>query len=125
VQNVGTKGCALKGYPGLMIVGRNGTLLPTHVRRATTGAYSFPAVVPHTVALAPGEVGSFMIGYGNNPSGPAVNQPYDVACPRSVALRVIFPGTTQFGTAKVGIGACGGVLDVSPIVPGAAGVQFS
>jgi hypothetical protein len=125
LRNVSAHGCTLQGYPDLMLVGRNGTLLPTHVRRATTGAYMFPGIVPHTVALAPGGVASFMIGYGDNPSGPAVNEPYEVACPPSIAVRVVLPGTTQFGTAKVPMGVCGGVVDVSPIVPGAAGLQFS
>jgi hypothetical protein len=125
LRNVGAHGCTLKGYPGLDLVGRDGALLPTHVRRATTGAYMFPGIAPHTVALAPGEVGSFMIGYTDNPFGPAVNEPYEIACPPSVAVRVILPDTTQFGTAKVPMGACGGIVDVSPIVPGADGLQFS
>jgi uncharacterized protein DUF4232 len=125
MQNVGTNGCTLKGYPDLILVGRNGALLPTHVHRATTGDYMFPAVVPHTVALSPGEAASFMIGYADNEFGPGVGQPYEVACPASIALRVILPDTRQFGTAKVAMGACEGVVNVSPIVPGAAGVQFS
>lgn len=66
-----------------------------------------------------------MIGFSGNPSGAEVNQSYAVACPGSAALRVILPGTTQFGTARVPMLACGGRLNVSPIVPGAAGLQFS
>jgi hypothetical protein len=124
LRNLGAHGCTLKGYPGLVLVGRSGALLPTHVRQATTGSYMFPGIVPHIVALAPDEVASFMIGYGAEPSGPAVNEPYEVACPPSIAVRVVLPGTTQFGTAEVPMGVCGGVVDVSPIVPGATGLQF-
>ena len=91
---------------------------------ATTGDYMFPAVVPHRVAIKPGEIASFMIGYGDNPFGPTANEPYDVACPPADAVRVTLPGTSEFGTAHVAIGACGGGVRVSPIVPGANGLRF-
>ncbi|MBI3748902.1 MAG: DUF4232 domain-containing protein [Chloroflexi bacterium] len=125
LRNVSREGCTLEGYPDVALVGPGGKLLPTHVTRATTGAYTFPAVVPHRVALGPNDVASFMIGWTDNPFGPAADEPYAVACPASVAVRVTFPGTHQFGTAGVPMGACGGLVDVSPIVPGADGLRFS
>lgn len=124
LRNVSRRGCILEGYPDVALVGADGHLLPTHVRRATTGAYLFPAVVPHRVALRPGDVASFMIASTDNPFGPAADEPYAVACPASVAVRVTIPGTHQFGTACVPMGACGGLVEVSPIVPGADGLQF-
>lgn len=124
LRNIGSRGCTLDGYPDLVLVAGDGSLLPTHVTAATTGAYMFPAVVPHRVALAPGEVASFMIGYTDNPSGTGASEPYAVACPPSEAVRVILPGTHEFGTARVRMGVCGGTVDVSPVVPGADGVHF-
>jgi hypothetical protein len=122
LTNVSRRACRLEGYPDVVLVGRGGRLLPTHATPASTGAYLFPTVVPHAVALAPGESASFMLGYTDNPLDQGV--PYAVACPSSVAVRVILPGTHRFGTARVPMGACGGVVVVSPVVPGAAGIRF-
>jgi len=124
LRNIGPGGCRLEGYPKVILVARGGHPLRTHDGNATTGDYMFPAVVPHRVAIGPGELASFMIGYGDNPFGPTANQPYDVACPPADAVRISLPGTIEFGTAHVAIGACGGVVRVSPIVPGANGLRF-
>ncbi len=124
LTNVSRSSCTLEGYPGVELVGAGGRLLPTHATAATIGDYMFPAVVPHRVALTPGAVATFMVGYGDNPSGAAVNEPYDVACPVAVAVRVILPGTHEYGTAQGSIAPCGGVVSVSPIVPGAARLTF-
>ena len=124
LRNVGRRGCLLEGYPDVVLLGRDGHFLPTHAAPATDGAYLFQAVVPHRVALAPSEVASFMLGYTDNPFGAGANLPYSVACPASVAVRVIVPGTRKYGTAKAPMGVCGGVIEVSPIVPGADGLRF-
>ncbi len=124
LRNVGTRGCRLEGYPQLNLVATDGRLLPTHDSRALTGDYMFPAVVPHRVALGPGQLASFMIGYGDNPFGAATNEPQDIACPEAIGVRVTLPGTAQFGTAHAAIGACGGVVRVSAVVPGANGLRF-
>jgi hypothetical protein len=84
----------------------------------------FPAVVPHRVALAPGDVATFMLGYGDNPSGAGLSEPYAVACPVTSAVRVILPGAHEFGTAIVSIAPCEGLVQVSPIVPGADRLTF-
>lgn len=125
IRNTGARGCTLEGYPGLVLIAADGSLLPTHVTPASTGAFMFPAVVPHRVGLPPGGLASFEIAYTDNPSGSEVNEPYDVACPSSRAVRVVLPETHQYGTATVPMGVCGGVVEVSPIVPGADGLRFS
>ncbi|HEY4227453.1 MAG TPA: DUF4232 domain-containing protein [Candidatus Limnocylindrales bacterium] len=125
IHNVSGHGCTLEGYPGIELIGLDGRLLPTDDRPATTGAYMFPAVVPHRVALAPDGFASFMIASGDTPFGPNADAPQDVACPPSRAIRVTFPGTHQYGTAVVRIGACNGWVSESPIVPGAARIEFT
>ena len=121
LTNVSAHACTLVGYPAVVLVGADGQLLPTQATPATSGAYLFPAVVPHHVALAPGDVATFMLGYGGNPSGA---EPYAVACPVASAVRVILPGTHEFGTAIVSIAPCEGLVQVSPIVPGADRLTF-
>lgn len=124
LMNVSAHACTLKGYPGVVLVGADGRPLVTHATPATTGAYLFPAVVPHRVALAPGDVATFMLAYGDNPSGAGLTEPYAVACPVTSAVRVILPGTHEFGTAIVSIAPCEGLVQVSPIVLGAERLTF-
>ncbi len=124
LRNVGRRGCVVEGYPGVILLAANGSPMPTHATPGTTGAYMFPAVTPHRVALRPGDTATFMLGYTDNPFGASANEPYSVACPPSIAIRVILPGTRQFGTAAVPMGVCGGSLLVSPIVPGAQRIEF-
>ena len=124
LTNVSAQACTLEGYPGVLLVGARGRLLVTHAMPATNGAYLFPAVVPHLVALAPGDVATFMLGYGDNPFGAGLSEPYEIACPLTSAVMVILPGTHEFGTAKVSIAPCEGMVQVSPIVPGADRLTF-
>lgn len=124
LTNVSSHPCTIEGYPGVVLVGADGRFLVTHATPATTGAYMFPAVVPHRVALAHGDVATFMLGYGDNPSGAGVTEPYEVACPVTSAVRVTLPGTHEFGTAIVSIAPCEGMVEVSPIVPGADRLTF-
>jgi Protein of unknown function (DUF4232) len=124
LQNRSAVSCTLRGYPGLQLVAPDGRLLPTTASPATTGGGVFPAVVPHRVALAPGAFASSELSYGDNPSGTASDEPYAVACPTSAWLRVTLPGTREYGTAAVALGACSGRLEVSPIVPGPNGIKF-
>jgi hypothetical protein len=124
LRNVSHRGCTLTGYPKVLLIAPGGAFLPTHQTDAVNGAYMFPGIAPHRVALAPGDFASFMIGYGDNPGGTDVYKPYEVACPPSVAVRVILPGTHQYGTASVGIGPCEVWVDVSPLVPGPSGLRY-
>jgi hypothetical protein len=124
LQNRSTTNCKLEGYPGLQLVVSDGRLLPTTVAPPSAGAYSFPLVLPHRVALVPGTYASFELGWEDQPSGAGNNEPYAVACPSSEWVRVILPGTRQYGTAALPMGACGGRVDVSPLVPGSTGFSF-
>ena len=124
IRNVSSRGCVLEGYPDVVLLSADGKAMPTNARPATGGAYMFPAVVPHRVALAPGDTASFMLGYTDNPFGATANLPYALACPTSAALRVILPGTHQYGTAKVVMGVCNGWVVVSPVVPGSDGIRY-
>ncbi len=123
LANEGASSCVLEGYPRIVLLGFGGRPLATHDRPATTGAYLFPAVVPARVGLGHGETASFMLGYTDNPFGAGVNEPYEEACPTTSAVRVVFPGTNSYGWTRLAIAPCGGLLDVSPIVPGAEGLQ--
>jgi hypothetical protein len=124
LTNVSNAGCNLMGYPGLQLVSAAGTLLPTHVRLATDGDYLFPAIAVGRVALEPGAVAAFQVGYTDNPSGSAANEPYAVACPPARWVRVILPRTQQSGTAPVPMAPCEGNLNISPIFPGRDRIDF-
>jgi hypothetical protein len=124
LKNASAIGCTIEGYPGLQLIAPDGRLLPTSTHQAATGSMTFPAVVPHRVALAPGGFASFDVGYADNPFGAAANEPYSVACPASSWVRIILPGTHEYRTAALSMGACSGALDVSPIVPGPNGFSF-
>ncbi|HEX7949760.1 MAG TPA: DUF4232 domain-containing protein [Candidatus Limnocylindrales bacterium] len=115
LTNVSQTGCNLSGYPGLQLVSPTGSLLPTHVRDATQDAALIPAITVARVALGPGDVAAFDVGYGDNPT---VDEPYAVACPTARWVRVILPGVGQYGTAQVPLAPCEGGVDVSPIFPG-------
>ena len=120
LQNVSSTACQLDGYPGLQLLAA-GRPLPTSVITPSDGSMSFPASIPRRAALSPGGVSSFNLDYNLNPSGAANNEPYSVACPSATALRVILPGTLEYGTFSIPLAPCGGVIRVSPIVPGATG----
>jgi hypothetical protein len=124
LQNRSTTSCKLEGYPGLQLVASDGRVLPTTVAPPSAGAYSFPPLLPHRVALIPGAYASFELGWEDQPSGAENNEPYAVACPTSAWVRVILPATDQYGTAALPMGACGGHVDVSPLVPGSTGFSL-
>jgi hypothetical protein len=124
MTNVSNSGCYLIGYPGLQLVSAAHTLLPTYVHQATQGDYMFPAMAVGRVALGPGDIGAFEVGYGDNPTGWAENEPYDVACPSARWLRVILPQTNQWGTADAPTAPCDGTVNVSPVFPGPEGIGF-
>ncbi|MDQ6796047.1 MAG: DUF4232 domain-containing protein [Chloroflexota bacterium] len=124
LKNVSKAGCTLFGFPGLRLVSSSGALLPTDVQPAITGDYLFPAIRPHRVALSPDSYAAFDLGYGDNPFGPAANQPYEVACPAARAVRITLPGTNQYGTAVVPLAPCNGLVFPSPIFPGPDWISF-
>jgi hypothetical protein len=119
LRNSSSASCRLEGYPSLQLLDSNGHALPTTVVHAVSGAYLFPAVVPHSVALAPGAVGSFDLQYYDNPVGAAANQPYATACPAATQVEVTMPNSTGHSLVPAGMAPCEGQVLVSPVVPGA------
>jgi ABC-type Fe3+-hydroxamate transport system substrate-binding protein len=101
--------CHLFGFPGIRLRHRDGRPLATTVIRGTS------VVVPHeperTVTLAPGGRASFFAGYSDVPTG---NQ----RCPSSSLAQVWAPNDFRSITVPMRATACGGVITVSPVVPG-------
>jgi hypothetical protein len=124
LKNTSSAGCTLVGYPGIRLVSPTGAILHSDVHDAVDGDYLFPPIVPHLVALEPGGYAAFNLGYGDNPSGPGANEPYDVACPTARWVRIVLPKTNQFGTASFAMAPCEGRMNVSAIFPGADWVSF-
>lgn len=118
LRNTSSAGCRLEGYPGMQLLGSNGQALPTTVVRAVTGAYLFPAVAPHRVALGPGATASFDLQYGDNPVGAQANEPYAQACPATTEAEVTLPDASGHSVVPVSMAPCGGQVFVSPVVPG-------
>jgi hypothetical protein len=118
LRNTSSASCRLEGYPGLQLLDGNGHPLPTTVVRAVSGAYLFPAVGPHSVALAPGAAGSFDLQYYNSPVGAAANQPYATACPAATQVVVTMPNSAGHSVVPVSMAPCEGQVLVSPAVPG-------
>jgi hypothetical protein len=119
LHNTSSAACQLDGYPSLQLLGGDGKTLPTTVVRAVSGAYLFPAVVPHRLALPPGGVGSFDLQYGDNPAGAAANEPYATACPPAKQVEVTMPDASNHTVVATSMAPCGGQVIVSPVVPGA------
>jgi hypothetical protein len=119
LRNTSSASCRLEGFPGLQLLDSKGHALPTTVVRAISGAYLFPAVVPHPVALAPGAVGSFDLQYYDSPVGAAANQPYATACPAATRVEVTVPNSTGHSLVPASMAPCEGQVLVSPVVPGA------
>ena len=118
LRNMSSASCRLYGYPGLLLLGGNGQALPTTIVRAVSGAYLFPRVPPHWVALPPGASGSFDLQYGDNPVGAQANEPYATACPTATQMEVTLPNASDHTVVPASMAPCGGQLVVSPVVPG-------
>jgi Protein of unknown function (DUF4232) len=119
LRNTSSASCKLAGYPGLQLLGDSGQRLPTTVVRAGSGAYLFPPVAAHRVALPPGAVGSFDLQYGDNPVGTAATEPYATACPAATDVEVTLPNAPDHAVVPASMAPCGGQVLVSPMVPGA------
>jgi Domain of unknown function (DUF4232) len=118
LRNTSSASCRLIGYPGIQLLGSNGHALPTTVVRAVTGAYLFPAVAPHPVALQPGALASFDLQYGDNPVGAQASEPYAEACPSATSAEVTLPNANEHSVVPASMAPCGGQVLVSPVVPG-------
>jgi hypothetical protein len=119
MRNTSSASCRLEGYPGLQLLDSEGRALPTTVLRAVSGAYLFPAVMPHSVAIPSGAVGSFDLQYFNSPVGAAANEPYPTACPAAAQVEVTLPSSAGSSVVPASMAPCEGQVLVSPVVPGA------
>jgi hypothetical protein len=108
LRSTSTTSCVLGGYPGLQLVSPTGADLPTVVTRM--GNYSFTAMAPTTVTLAPGQTAYFNIGYSDVPVGTETN------CPTSGSMLVTPPNAFDHLTVSAMLAPCGGgSMTVSPV----------
>ena len=124
VHNVSAAHCRLLGYAGLRLLSRAGRRLPTTVHHATSGAYLFPPVAPHRVALRPGGYAAFELQYGDNPTGAQASEPYAKACPAATGVEVTLPGNRGFSVVSAAMAPCGGAVWISPLFPGRQWIVF-
>jgi Protein of unknown function (DUF4232) len=124
VRNVSATHCRLLGYAGLRLLSRAGRRLPTTVHHATSGAYLFPPVAPHRVALRPGGYAAFELQYGDNPAAAQASEPYAKACPAASRAEVTLPGDRSFSVVSVAMAPCGGGVWISPLFPGRQWIVF-
>lgn len=120
LQNSSGTACTLDGYPGLQLRGAQGNPLPTTVghRLDTYLGFSNVAPSPQVVSLAPGASGSFDVTYSPNPSGSQT----EAMCAPSAQVAVTPPDAGHPLVIPARLAACGGQLEVSPVVAGSQGV---
>ncbi|HEY3843636.1 MAG TPA: DUF4232 domain-containing protein, partial [Acidimicrobiales bacterium] len=109
VLNTSKSRCSLVGYPTLLIIGRLGPL-PSHVTDGgVAGQKAFPA---NQVTLAP-KIGqaTFLMSWSPTPSAAAPS------CADGLEVDVTLPDVTGGITASSIVTACGGVVNVSPMLP--------
>ncbi len=100
--------CVLGGYPGLQLLGANGSSLPTSVVRK--GSYSFTAMAPTTVNLTTGQSVDFNLGYSDVPTGG------ESSCPTASSMEVTPPNATDHLVVTATLAPCGGgTVVVSPV----------
>jgi len=108
LTNVSPSVCVMSGYPGALLLGIDGSQLPTVARRG--GTLSFENIPVSTVSIAAGESAWFNVGYSEVPVNP------ETSCPTSKALEITPPNDTQQLVVSVQIEACdGGLLNESPV----------
>jgi hypothetical protein len=119
IRSVAGPDCAMFGYPGLVVVSPDGSLLQTDAQRGGDGGM-FPAIPPHLVALAAGGTASFFVGYSN---GAAYLQPNAPCTTLQDQAEIFLPGSYNYslvGPAGLSFSdiACGSDFSISPVLPG-------
>jgi hypothetical protein len=114
LTNTGTAACRIFGFPGMALQDASKNAMTTTVVR---NGGQLPSTAPGSVALAPGGVASFTVSWSDVPTGSATN------CPTSASALVTPPDETDALTVALQATACGGELDVSPVVIGSGGVS--
>jgi hypothetical protein len=115
IRNIAGWGCTTYGYPGLVLVSQDGTALQSNVTRG--GAYLFPSVQPHLVALAPGGTASFEFGFSEALLPDCQVAQAEVYLPDSYTYSLTGLGGRQFVP-------CHGYFSITPVLPGSIGVSF-
>ncbi|HEY3766482.1 MAG TPA: DUF4232 domain-containing protein [Gaiellales bacterium] len=107
--NTGGATCSLFGFPGMQMLNKNQSPIPTHVYRGT--GHGVPPEPETTVVMTPGQHGSFYAGFSDVPTG-------NEKCPTSAYMEVTPPNDFNHFTQKEAIAPCGGHITVSPVVHG-------
>ncbi|MGN6521632.1 MAG: DUF4232 domain-containing protein [Actinomycetes bacterium] len=114
VTNGGDSACTLTGYPAVTF--RTAAGAKTAITITHEGDYTFPALTPKPVEVAPGGAASFAIGFTRAPEDDSQQ------CPTAQRMAVTLPGAARTTTLTVDVTACDqGRVAVSPIVSGANG----
>lgn len=117
IRNISGTDCAIFGYPGLVLVSPDGSVLQSNEQRGGDGGM-FPAIPPHLVALAAGGAASFYVGYATTAMYQSPSAPCGTAQDKA---RTFLPGSysyTLVGPAGLYIIACGDDFTISPVFPG-------
>jgi glucosylceramidase len=110
LSNISRRTCAMRGYPGLQLVGREGRVL--HVTVRDGGGYTFADHGRGLVTLAPGGMASFAFG------GLGIDGGRHRRCPTATSVRVVPPEAQgQLGVAS-GASVCPEGIEVSAVGPG-------
>ena len=108
LKNVGSRQCAVAGYPGVSLLDASGTQIQQPATRET----GFPT---SAVRLAPGAAASAAIhtvDAGIAPGG---------CWPTSTSVKVFPPNELDALTAPLQLRVCGNMFSVRPVVPGSHG----
>ena len=112
LTNTSSTTCTLDGYPGMQLLGSQGTSIPTNVVRGGLGGGAPAAAgqAPALVTLAPDQVASFAFQYEDVPVG------NETSCPTSAKAEITPPNDVTFAVVTLQIAPCGGgTVHVSPI----------
>jgi hypothetical protein len=112
LTNISSSTCTLSGYPGMQLLGAQGTAIPTNVVRGGLGAGA-PAAAqkpPSLVTLLPQQVATFSLMYEDVPEG------NETTCPTSSRAEITPPNDVTPGVVTLRITPCGGgTVHVSPV----------
>jgi hypothetical protein len=111
MKNTSSTTCTLQGYPGMQLLGAQGTPIPTTVvRGGLAGSSGAAAQQPSLVTLSPGQVAAFALQYEDVPVG------NETTCPTSAKAEITPPNDTAPALVPLVIAPCnGGTVHVSPV----------
>jgi Protein of unknown function (DUF4232) len=110
IHNFLPRACALRGYPGAVLMDRNFYSLPTHVTRGL--AFLAGKNAPVTVRLQGPHNAYFVLEWARVPSP-------GQSCPNAPYMLLTPPNDHLPVATYAGIDACGGNITASPVAPNA------